>query len=128
MDCDDFKRVNDEQGHAAGDALLRSVARTLAEGVRKTDLPARLGGVEFMVLVPETDAAHSERLVEHLRASLAEAMRAGRWPVTFSIGLAVFDRTPASPDAAVEFADRLMYRAKRSGKDQAVRDSWSAVP
>ena len=66
--------------------------------------------------------------MEHLRASLTEAMRAGRWPVTFSIGLAVFDRTPASPDVAVEFADRLMYRAKRSGKDRAVRDSWGALP
>ncbi len=125
LDCDNFKTVNDQFGHAAGDTLLRTVARTLATGVRKTDLAARLGGDEFIVLVPETDTGHSAELVEHLKARLTEAMRANHWPVTFSIGVAVFNRTPEAGDKAVEFADSLMYRAKRAGKNQTVQELFN---
>lgn len=120
LDCDNFKHINDKFGHATGDRLLHTVAQTLASNVRRTDLAARLGGDEFMVLVPETDTSHAAAVGKHLNEELTHAMKANHWPVTFSIGIAIFEDTPRSPEFAVEFADSLMYRAKHAGKNRTV--------
>jgi diguanylate cyclase (GGDEF)-like protein len=70
IDCDDFKRVNDRHGHAAGDQLLVDVAHTLMRSIRKTDVVARIGGDEFALLLPETEARETSRVIDKLRNAL----------------------------------------------------------
>ncbi len=126
FDIDHFKKVNDTYGHEAGDAVLRSVARTAAGALRKTDLGGRWGGEEFLAILPETDAAGARVLAERLRAAL-DGLRtpyAGReLHVTVSSGISTW--APAAPStAAVEIdvllrqADEALYRAKDAGRNQ----------
>lgn len=119
IDCDDFKAVNDSRGHAAGDALLREVARVLATSVRSADVVGRVGGDEFVLLMPEIGPEQAREAVARLRRELAGAMRRSRWPVTFSVGLATFQPPPPDVDSILREADGLLYEAKRSGKDTA---------
>ncbi|HTO48654.1 MAG TPA: GGDEF domain-containing protein [Burkholderiales bacterium] len=117
IDCDGFKRVNDVQGHGAGDALLRAAATTLAAGIRRTDRAARIGGDEYALLLPETDASACRIVLEQLRGRLRAAMDAYGWPVTFSVGAAVFTRPGTTAARALTAADELMYRVKARGKN-----------
>lgn len=117
FDVDDFKAVNDGHGHGAGDRLLQEVADTLQRGTRAFDAVARLGGDEFIVLLPETGAEAAAPLLARLQGDLKRRSREAGVPVTFSIGVASFDRPPADPDALVGEVDRLMYEVKRAGKD-----------
>jgi diguanylate cyclase (GGDEF)-like protein len=126
MDVDDFKLVNDRQGHSAGDRLLRLVADTVRQNVRVVDAVARLGGDEFAVLMPETGADAAETVVRRVRRRLLEAVSAEGWPVTFSVGVVTWDSPPESVDEMLRAADRLMYAAKRHGKN-AVRHKVSNV-
>lgn len=114
IDLDDFKRVNDEQGHSAGDALLSAVALHLRQRTRDTDLIARLGGDEFAILLRDTDAAGTASLI----ASLPMRTRSdSEGPVIgFSIGAVTFEMPPRSVDEMIAEADRLMYLAKEAGK------------
>ncbi len=116
VDCDDFKDVNDGLGHAAGDALLLEVARTIRNGTRAVDAVARLGGDEFGLLLPETDGAEAQTLLARVRGALLAAMAAHGWKVGFSIGAATFVGPPASIDEMMARADALMYAAKREAK------------
>jgi diguanylate cyclase (GGDEF)-like protein len=120
IDLDDFKAVNDRFGHAAGDALLTTVARTLRACVRGTDLVSRLGGDEFILMLEETDAEAARSIVTKLRESLADQLAQTSCPVTASMGVITFDAPPASVDAMVHAADELMYAAKNSGGDRAI--------
>jgi diguanylate cyclase (GGDEF)-like protein len=115
-DIDEFKLVNDRAGHAAGDALLVAVARTLRGATRALDTVARLGGDEFGVILPETDAAVAEAILTRLRAQLLAAAQEGGWPVGFSIGAAVFLVPPRNVDELTARADELMYTVKRGAK------------
>src|SRR5262249_45943205 len=117
LDCDDFKSVNDTRGHLEGDRLLRVAATTLQTSLRKTDLACRLGGDEFAVLLPDTDLDNARMVVEALVARLHEALSQGGWTAMFSIGVGVFyQHVPASAEAALTSADKLMYDVKRTGK------------
>jgi diguanylate cyclase (GGDEF)-like protein len=118
IDLDDFKHVNDERGHAAGDDLLRAVGLRLKAAIRDSDLAARLGGDEFAVLLLAADAAAAAAVADKVVAALAEPYRLDGRPaqVTGSVGVAVY---PASGQTAEELlmrADEAMYRAKLSGK------------
>jgi diguanylate cyclase (GGDEF)-like protein len=115
-DIDDFKLVNDRSGHAAGDALLVTVARTLRGATRPFDTVARLGGDEFGIVLPETDAATAEGILTRLRAQLLAATEEGGCPVGFSIGAAVFLVPPRNVDELTARADELMYTVKRGAK------------
>ncbi len=115
-DVDEFKLVNDHAGHAAGDALLVAVARTLRGATRAGDIVARLGGDEFGIILPETDAATAEAILERLQAQLHAATREGGWPVGFSVGAAVFLVPPRNVDELTARADELMYMVKRGAK------------
>jgi diguanylate cyclase (GGDEF)-like protein len=117
MDCDNFKQINDQFGHHTGNEVLKSVATTLTERLRESDVVARLGGDEFAVLLPETSAQAASDLVESLRAALLDRMCQNRWPVTFSIGVVTFITPPESSETAMRLSDDLMYEAKRNGKD-----------
>jgi diguanylate cyclase (GGDEF)-like protein len=122
-DLDDFKLVNDRFGHQTGDDVLRALSRVFRASLRDVDLPARLGGEEFAVLLPETDAVGAEGLAERLRTELV-ALRLhgpGAEPlhVTASFGVAVYPQA-ASGDDLLSFADTALYAAKAAGKNRVV--------
>lgn len=119
IDCDDFKLVNDREGHATGDEVLREVGQALHAAVRDVDFVARLGGDEFAVLLPETDANGAQAAVRRIQDLLSGKMASRGWPVTFSIGTATFAAGSDSMEAALREADTLMYAAKTAGKNAA---------
>jgi len=128
-DLDDFKRVNDQFGHQAGDDVLCAFAEVLRGRIRGVDLAARLGGEEFAVLLPETDAAGAEALAESLRSAVAGlALRLGSSDVrvTASFGVAAFPQTHTA-DELMTSADLALYAAKRQGKNRVVAVSPEAA-
>jgi two-component system, cell cycle response regulator len=123
IDLDNFKSINDEFGHQAGDTVLRRVSAILASGARQVDLTARYGGEEFALLAPETDLVGASRLAERLRVDLETAVielpDGVELQVTASLGVAVkagLDR----PEQLVAAADEALYEAKRAGKNRVV--------
>lgn len=116
LDVDDFKALNDSQGHQAGDALLAELGRALRARLRSTDSAGRLGGDEFAVLLREVDPKAAEDAAGQLMQELERTARGHRWPVGFSIGAMCFTRPPEDADAALRMADELMYEAKKGGK------------
>ncbi len=117
IDCDGFKAVNDTYGHQGGDQVLCTVGNALREAVRLSDIAARVGGDEFVLLLPVADPALVQPLVGRIAAGLDGAMQADSWPVTFSIGVVTFTVPPCSVDMLLASADALMYRIKEQGKD-----------
>jgi diguanylate cyclase (GGDEF)-like protein len=128
IDCDAFKSVNDRGGHAEGDRLLRTAAGTLVREVRASDLVARIGGDEFVVVFPETHADSLVGTIDKLRGALDGACAALGWPVTFSIGVGTFTAMPESPEALLSRIDALMYRAKSEGRNRVVHAVFPAPP
>ncbi len=117
LDVDNFKTVNDTRGHQAGDALLKEIAQTITENVRSLDIAARLGGDEFVVMFPELEAERVRDVVHRLIDHLSRRMKAGSWPVTFSIGAATYENLDHSLEEMITKADALMYEAKKAGKN-----------
>ena len=121
LDIDNFKTINDTQGHQAGDEVLRVVGEVLATSVRQVDLAARYGGEEFAVIVPETDLGGAIDLAERLRTALEseeiELQNGTRLSVTASFGAAVKGDLPGG-EKLVAAADERLYEAKRAGKNQ----------
>ncbi len=121
LDVDGFKQVNDIHGHPNGDALLRAFGARLAHAVRATDVVARIGGDEFVVV------AENLRSIADVRSISEKILRKTRRPfdvngirlsITTSIGVAVFGGEPITPDDLIERADAAMYRAKKAGRDR----------
>jgi len=126
MDVDNFKTINDQFGHKAGDDLLKLVAKILRENFRSVDTIARLGGDEFVILMPETESAEVEDKIRMVQKSLLEKMNLKKWPATFSIGIAVFTNFTLSPDEMIKTADLLMYKAKQNGKNCITTNIYEA--
>lgn len=126
IDLDGFKSLNDTRGHAEGDLVLTAVARVLRSG-RALDIAARVGGDEFVLLLPDTPRPHAERVIARVRERLTRAMRERGWPITFSIGVATFLTPPESLEGALRIADGLMYEVKHAQKD-AVRFAEISEP
>ena len=118
LDLDNFKRVNDELGHGAGDRVLESVGAILRRSCRAGDVFARTGGDEFVLVLSNTNQAGARAMLERLREEISVAMVRQQFPVTVSVGALWYRLAPATLDAAVQAADELMYRAKREGKDR----------
>jgi diguanylate cyclase (GGDEF)-like protein/PAS domain S-box-containing protein len=117
LDLDGFKEVNDRSGHDAGDRLLREVAQRLQHGLRQGDLVARVGGDEFVALLPGCRNAEAARAVaDGLRASLSPpyTLPDGPFQLDASIGIACFPADGTNPEALMAHADRAMYAAKRN--------------
>ena len=118
-DLDHFKRINDTRGHAAGDAALREVAYLLRKRLRAFDLAYRLGGEEFLILVPGSDLAHTAELADRLREVVAASTVAGGLSLTLSLGVGASARSESFDYAAVfAEADAALYRAKRGGRNR----------
>ena len=131
LDLDNFKEVNDLEGHDSGDQLLRRVAETMRNVTRQSDVLGRLGGDEFAALLPETTFGPGKMVLDKLHKELGVAMEEGRWPVTFSIGAVTFETPVDSSREALRLTDGTMYAVKRAGKDgiqHAVWDGEWALP
>ncbi|MBB1075278.1 EAL domain-containing protein [Rhodoferax sp. 4810] len=121
IDLDHFKEVNDTLGHLVGDILLRTVSERLQQGVRNEDTVARMGGDEFVVLLPGTDREGAKSLAHTLLNRLREPVMlagAGSYRPMASIGSAVYPQDGHTPDALLRSADMAMYRAKLSGRNR----------
>ncbi len=128
VDLDNFKAVNDLEGHDTGDELLRRVADVLRSSTRQTDVVGRLGGDEFAAVLPETTGGATGSVLENLRKQLIRTMAKGGWPVTFSIGVVTFEAPIDTSRLALQLADAAMYSVKRSGKDGIHYVVWDGEP
>lgn len=116
LDLDHFKQVNDTLGHPAGDKLLRNVAHVLKRNDRANDTAARIGGEEFIVVLPNTDMQGAAILAERIRREV-EAIGV----TTISIGIAGRDDATPQPEDMIAAADKALYAAKRSGRNRVCR-------
>jgi len=122
LDIDHFKKVNDSYGHAAGDAVLVSIARAVKSDLRPYDQIYRYGGEEFIICMPGTTIDEASEIVERLRLSIS-ALRFdfGEIQVTASFGVTVL-RESQSVEEAISCADKAMYEAKAQGRNRVVLD------
>lgn len=121
LDVDDLKKINDTYGHQAGDAVLSSIGSTLTESLRKIDIPARYGGDEFAVILPNTNKQGSVAVAEKIRSRLKKVTLKSdsrEVPVTFSIGIATFPQSASGKELLIEKADRALYESKNHGKNR----------
>lgn len=107
-----------------GDTLLQAVASTIQGDLRSTDLVARVGGDEFVLMLPETGAESAAAILHRIRQALLDCMQRHSWPVTFSIGAVSFVRAPDSVEEMIRQVDGLMYTAKNKGKDRIEQAVW----
>jgi diguanylate cyclase (GGDEF)-like protein len=130
VDIDLFKRVNDRLGHVAGDEVLAEVARTIAAGLRETDIVARWGGEEFLVMFTDTDEDAAERVLQRIQGTLAQTTVTQADPalrVTFSAGVGNHLRDETLT-RTIDRADRALYAAKAAGRQRIVRAALPGAP
>ena len=128
LDIDYFKAVNDSYGHDAGDLVLREFASRVRRNIRGIDLACRLGGEEFVVVMPDTDLAKAYLVGERLRQCIAAAPfyageRIGTLEVTASVGVAALEFADDTPELILKRADQALYCAKRDGRNRVVADA-----
>jgi len=125
LDIDDFKLVNDIEGHLSGDRILKEIALVMSRSIRGNDILARYGGEEFAVIMPQTSEATAFRVAERIRSEIGNIRQSktGKSPgrkITASIGIAVYNDFRKPVEDAIERADLALRRAKLRGKDCAV--------
>jgi two-component system cell cycle response regulator len=126
-DIDFFKSVNDTYGHDAGDNVLREFATRLRRNTRGIDLACRLGGEEFVIIMPDTDLSRALQVAERLRSCIAaehfQVNGGSTLTVTASVGVSTLERKEDTPDTLFKRADTALYAAKRSGRNRVVADA-----
>jgi two-component system cell cycle response regulator len=128
LDIDYFKVVNDTHGHDVGDAVLREFAERVQRNIRGIDLACRLGGEEFVVVMPDTDLAKAYLIGERLRQCIAATPfyvgdRASALKLTASVGVAAMEQPSDTPSRILKRADQALYCAKRDGRNCVVADA-----
>ncbi len=130
LDIDHFKKINDSYGHDAGDEVLATLGRILQGALRETDLPARLGGEEFVAILPETTLAAAADTAERLRARIEAtpvSWHGETIAVTASFGVAAAPDCVAEPSALLETADAALYAAKSGGRNRVATAGTNRV-
>lgn len=125
FDIDHFKQVNDRFGHPAGDEVLRDLAARAMRQVRSVDLVGRLGGEEFVVVMPETSLSGAVVVAERLRVAVADEPfilqdNGGKLPITVSVGIAVTGKETDTLESLLKRADEALYAAKNAGRNRVV--------
>jgi diguanylate cyclase (GGDEF)-like protein len=124
LDLDHFKQVNDTHGHMKGDEVLIQIAETLRQQIRTYDIPARFGGEEFMVILPETDCKSAVIVAERIRKSIQKlsfTSSKGSFSITSSFGIAGYHHSSnITEDIFIEHSDQALYRAKEKGRNRVV--------
>ena len=128
IDLDNFKDVNDRLGHVTGDALLRVVAGHIRRNTRSVDVVARIGGDEFVLLLPETGVQPAQAAVSKIMSILTQAMRQNEWPVSFSIGVVTFLELPPALEEMLDMADSLMRSVKADSKNGVRFSVYPGLP
>ena len=122
-DIDHFKSINDTYGHQAGDKVLRIIARSIASRLRKTDFIARIGGEEFVVLMPETDADQAYGVINKIREAIAKCpfhFKEKPVSITLSFGVTAFAGED-KPEAVFARSDKALYQAKEQGRNRVIK-------
>ncbi len=123
-DLDHFKSVNDTYGHATGDIVLKGASEVLRDNLRATDVAARWGGEEFLVVLPETDLDGGTLWAERWRGGIEqsdfESSDGRHLKVTLSVGVAAYEPSIANAEVLIDVADKALYRAKEGGRNQVV--------
>ncbi|HEY0844686.1 MAG TPA: GGDEF domain-containing protein [Noviherbaspirillum sp.] len=119
IDIDHFKQINDRYGHADGDRVLKDVVRVVRQRARKLDLLFRIGGEEFLLLLPDTHEDDAALVAEDVRAAVADTPMLHQWPVTVSIGVSAW-HAGETADTWLKHGDNAMYVAKNNGRDRVV--------
>ena len=122
LDLDNFKVVNDRFGHSTGDGLLRLVTDIIRKNLRTTDIFARVGGDEFVLLLPETDQESARAVLDKVRDKVTSSLQEAESPVTLSAGAVIYLSPPDSVDSMIVQADNLMYQVKHSGKNGILQE------
>jgi diguanylate cyclase (GGDEF)-like protein len=119
LDLDHFKQVNDRYGHSEGDRLLYLVGRAVRDELRRSDILARVGGDEFVVVLPECSGDSAAVVARKILDVISALSKANGWPVSASLGVVQIDRPKAFEEvgALIEHADALMYEAKANGRN-----------
>ena len=126
-DIDHFKNVNDSYGHDAGDAVLKEFSKRFQQCTRGIDLACRLGGEEFLIIMPDTDSSHAYQIGERIRDCVAtqafDVNPGQKIHLTASVGLATLQGSNDTPDTMFKRADDALYAAKRRGRNQVAVDA-----
>ncbi|MEA3485837.1 MAG: sensor domain-containing diguanylate cyclase [Candidatus Aerophobetes bacterium] len=128
VDLDHLKLINDSYGHFAGDKALRMVSEIIREYIRKVDIPARYGGDEIAVILPETDDIQAFQVAERIRRKAAGNSFHNNAHLTLSIGIATYPQDAAQAQDLLKMADRAVYQAKQKGRNQICSASSFSLP
>jgi diguanylate cyclase (GGDEF)-like protein len=120
IDLHQLKELNQARGYAAGDKAIKLVAQVIRENMRQLDTPSRIGGDEFAILMPNTDAAECESFCRQLARKISDAVEDASLPISTNIGYASFEDPPASVSEIFDTGENAMHRAKASGQSFAV--------
>jgi len=117
LDVDNFKNINDTLGHSTGDVVLETIVESIYLNIRKSDVVARIGGDEFVILLPNTGQAAAKMAVNKIHKILLDIAANRNWSVTFSIGVMTCIKTPPTLEVMIGLADKLLYSVKTSSKN-----------
>ncbi|WP_100644544.1 GGDEF domain-containing protein [Alteromonas facilis] len=127
IDIDNFKTINDTKGHYGGDVILCKLAKIITKSFRESDYIGRIGGDEFVCLLPETKQPDAKVVFDKLHKNLDTAFRNEDITVTFSIGVVTFESAPPSTQTALALVDSVMYRVKKLNKNDAAFQVYSST-
>jgi len=123
IDIDNFKQINDRNGHLAGDEVLRKVANCIESSVREMDLPARYGGDEIAVIMPNTAIEDAKEVCDRIRKNVQTSTFESGVQVTISVGLSLYDTAMKNLEEFIDAADSALYKAKETGKNNVYHEN-----